>query len=72
MASKNKRPIFENHYEWCKKEGRDTSWYDEYIKGEYDIRVETSKVLQRNAKKQLLTRSLPSLPMSKTLKKRYR
>jgi|TARA_R100001224_G_C3970021_1_gene132153 hypothetical protein len=52
MASKNKRPIFENHYEWCKKEGRDTSWYDEYIKGEYDIRVETSKVLQRNAKKQ--------------------
>ncbi len=51
MASKNKRPIFENHYEWCKKEGRDTSWYDEYIRGEYDIRVETSKVLQRNAKK---------------------
>ena len=22
------RKILENHYEWCKKEGRDTSWYN--------------------------------------------
>ena len=51
MNYKNIRPIEILHHEWCKKEGRDTSWYDEYIKGEYDIRVETSKVLQRNAKK---------------------
>ena len=21
------KKILENHYEWCKKEGRDTSWY---------------------------------------------
>ena len=24
------RSILENHYEWCKKEGRDTSWYGKY------------------------------------------
>ena len=55
MASKNKRPIFENHYEWCKKEGRDTSWYDEYIKGEYDIRVATPKVFKEIKKQNNLT-----------------
>ena len=22
------RKILENHYEWCKKEGRDISWYE--------------------------------------------
>ena len=27
------RLIFENHYEWCKKEGRDISWYKEYKEG---------------------------------------
>ena len=24
------RKILENHHEWCKKNGRDTSWYGEY------------------------------------------
>ncbi len=24
--------MMRNHYEWCKKEGRKTSWYDEYQK----------------------------------------
>ena len=24
------RSILKNHYEWCKKEGRDTSWYGKY------------------------------------------
>ena len=24
------RKILENHYEWCKANGRDTSWYGEY------------------------------------------
>ena len=25
-----KRIIMEHHYDWCKKEGRDTSWYGKY------------------------------------------
>ena len=25
-----KRIIMEHHYDWCKKEGRDTSWYTKY------------------------------------------
>ena len=24
------RQILENNYEWCKKNGRDTSWYGKY------------------------------------------
>ena len=24
------RIILENHYEWCKANGRDTKWYEEY------------------------------------------
>jgi len=24
------RKILENHHEWCKKNGRDTSWYGKY------------------------------------------
>jgi len=27
MHYKNIRPIEILHYEWCKKEGRDTSWF---------------------------------------------
>ena len=50
MKDKNIRPIYEKHYEWCIKEGRDTAWYDDYKKGDYDIRVATPKVLQRNKK----------------------
>ena len=30
MKDKNIRPIYEKHYEWCIKEGRDTTWYDDY------------------------------------------
>jgi len=29
---KNSKLMMRNHYEWCKKEGRKTSWYDEYQK----------------------------------------
>ena len=25
-----KEEILKNHYEWCKKNGRDTSWYGKY------------------------------------------
>ena len=50
MKDKNIRPIYEKHYEWCIKEGIDTAWYDDYKKGDYDIRVEAPKVLQRNKK----------------------
>ena len=24
------KQILDNHYEWCKANGRDTSWYGEY------------------------------------------
>ena len=48
MKDKNIRPVFENHYAWCLKEGRDIKWYVEYKKGDYDIRVETPKILQKN------------------------
>ena len=40
------RQILENHYEWCKKNGRDTSWYSEYkrvnTRKKVNVRVETS------------------------------
>ena len=29
---KNSILVMRNHYEWCKKEGRKTSWYAEYQK----------------------------------------
>ena len=29
---KNSELMMRNHYEQCKKEGRKTSWYDEYQK----------------------------------------
>ena len=29
---KNSELMMRNHYEWCKKEGRKTSWYSEYQK----------------------------------------
>ena len=45
------RQILENHYEWCKKEGRDTSWYKKYKEGKKDVRMEAPKVLQRAKKK---------------------
>ena len=30
IRRKNKKNILDNHYEWCKANGRDTSWYGEY------------------------------------------
>ena len=45
------KKILENHYEWCKKEGRDISWYKEYKEGKKDVCMETPKVLQRNKEK---------------------
>jgi len=45
------RSILENHYEWCRKEGRDTSWYKKYKEGKKDVRMEAPKVLQRIKKK---------------------
>ncbi len=40
------RQILENHYEWCKKNGRDTSWYGQYkrvtTRKKVNVRVETS------------------------------
>ncbi len=40
------RKILENHYEWCKANGRNTSWYGEYkrvtTRKKVNVRVETS------------------------------
>ena len=30
------RLAFLHHYEWCKKENRDTSWYKKYLKEEHE------------------------------------
>ena len=35
-----------HHYEWCKKEGRDISWYKKYLKEENE--VETTEGLIDN------------------------
>ena len=48
MASKNKRPIFENHYEWCKKEGRDTSWFKPE---EQNVLLESKKIKRTKRKR---------------------
>ena len=37
-----KRIIMEHHYDWCKKEGRDTSWYTKY-KQEKNVLLESKK-----------------------------
>ena len=42
--------ILDNHYDWCKKEGRDTSWYKDWRK----TYVETSKLLRKNKKRKSL------------------
>jgi hypothetical protein len=43
------KEILDNHYEWCKANGRDTSWYGEYkrvsTRKKINVRVETSKIL---------------------------
>ena len=44
------RIILDNHYDWCKKEGRDTSWYKDWRK----IYVETPKLLRKNKKRKSL------------------
>jgi len=51
MRFVDERLILENHYEWCKKEGRNTSWYKKYKGGTKNVRMETSKVLQGTKKK---------------------
>jgi hypothetical protein len=43
------RKILENHYEWCKLNDRDTSWYDEYK--------------QVSTKKKLNIKFVPVLPI---------
>ena len=42
MKYKNIRPIEILHHEWCKKEGRDTSWYTKY-KQEKNVLLESKK-----------------------------
>ena len=46
MRFVDERLILENHYEWCKKEGRNTSWYGQYkrvtTRKKVNVRVETS------------------------------
>ena len=44
------RIILNNHYDWCKKEGRDTSWYKDWRK----TYVETPKLLRKNKKRKSL------------------
>ena len=44
------RIILDNHYDWCKKEGRDTSWYKDWRK----TYVETPKLLLKNKKRKSL------------------
>ena len=39
--------ILDNHYDWCKKEGRDISWYKDWRK----TYVETPKLLCKNKKR---------------------
>ena len=40
------KKILENHYEWCKANGRNTSWYGQYkrvtTRKKVNVRVETS------------------------------
>ena len=43
--------ILDNHYDWCEKEGRDTSWYRKYWRKIY---VETPKLLRKNKKRKSL------------------
>jgi len=35
------RTILENHYNWCKQNGRDTKWYKKYKEG--DVLLVTTK-----------------------------
>ena len=44
------RIILDNHYDWCKKEGRDTSWYKDWRK----TYVETPMLLRKNKKRKSL------------------
>ena len=36
-----------HHYEWCEKEGRDTSWYFKYLKEEHEDYIRNKKELQQ-------------------------
>ena len=35
-VNEHTRLAFLHHYEWCKKENRDTSWYKKYLKEEHE------------------------------------
>ena len=43
--------ILRNHYEWCKENGRDTSWYKEHKETTDNVCMEAPKVLSRTKKK---------------------
>ena len=43
--------ILRNHYEWCKENGRDTSWYKEHKETTDNVCMEAPKVLSRTKTK---------------------
>jgi hypothetical protein len=43
--------ILKNHYDWCKENGRDTSWYKEHKETTDNVCMEAPKVLSRTKKK---------------------
>jgi len=45
-VNEHTRLAFLHHYEWCKKENRDTSWYKKYLKEEYENYNRNKKELQ--------------------------
>ena len=45
-VNENTRLAFLHHYEWCKKENRDTSWYKKYLKEEHENYNRNKKELQ--------------------------
>ena len=57
MSYKNIRPIEILHHEWCKKEGRDTSWFrkDGYrrllTKEEQNVLLEPKKIKRTKRKR---------------------
>ena len=48
MKYENLRPIEINHYEWCKKEGRDISWFK---KEEQNVLLESKKIKRTKRKR---------------------
>ncbi len=50
-ALQEETTILKNHYEWCKENGRDTSWYKEHKETTDNVCMEAPKVLSRTKKK---------------------